>query len=111
MSFVLAFFTCGILCIIAQLMMNIKLIPPVILNVFLALGGLLTPVGIMSWLLDCGGGGCLSVICGAGNAFAQAAYLAVQGLPQMLIVVALLFFVTITIGIIAGEIRFRTKRK
>jgi hypothetical protein len=107
MSFVLAFFVCGALCVMAQIMIDIKLIPPVILNIFLALGGLLTPVGAMTWLLDFGQGGCLCVICGAGNAFAQAAYLAFQGSPKMFIAVALLFFVTITIGIVAGEIRFK----
>lgn len=107
MSFLFAFITCGFLCALAEGLSQAGLIPPVILNVFLGAGGVLTPCGIMGALSAFGCGGFLVVICGAGNAFETAAELTVAGIPTPLILVSLLFLFVILAGIAAGEVRYR----
>ena len=76
MDFIFAFVVCGTLCAIAEALAHIGLKPPIILNLFLALGGILTPCGIIPALSALGRGGFLVVICGAGNAFEAGAELA-----------------------------------
>ena len=108
MSFILAFLVCGLICVVTQILMEaFKMTPPVLLNIVLGLGGILTPIGFMGWLDAVGGGGCLVAICAAGNAFEQAGELTAIGMPAMLIVVIGLFIVTTLLGMLAGEIRHR----
>lgn len=110
-SFVLAFAVCGALCALAQvLVVFVKLLPPHILNIYMALGGLLTPCGAMDWLAAVGGGGFLCIICGAGNAFEVGAGLACHGMPLMVTAVALLFFSTVTLSLVSGELKYRAMR-
>ena len=112
MEFVFAFITCGILCVIAQALFTFAhLNPPQILNLFLALGGLLSPCGFMAWLTAVGQGGANVIISGAGNAFETAATLTMTGNPAMLIIVSLMFFATICIGIALGEVRHCATRR
>lgn len=112
MEYAAAFVTCGLLCVIAQALVTFaRHTPPAILNLFLALGGLLTPCGFMAWLTSAGQGGANVIISGAGNAFATAAALAALGDASMLIIVSLMFFITICLGIAFGEVRYRLERK
>lgn len=108
MIFLMAFIVCGLICVAAQVVMEaFELKPPLVLNLVLGLGGVLTPCGLMGWLDAVGGGGFLVAICGAGNALEQAGELATMGVPFMLIVVCCLFVVTTLLGMAAGEIRHR----
>ena len=110
MIFLMAFLVCGLICVVSQVIMEVfKVKPPVLLNLVLALGGVLTPCGLMGWLNEIGGGGFLVAICGAGNAFEQAGELTVSGMPGMLIVVLGLFIVTTLLGMLGGEIRHRLR--
>lgn len=106
-----SFAMCGILCVLAQLLSFARAKPPHVLNLYLALGGLLTPVGLMGLLVAVAPGGFTAVICGAGNAFEMGAFLSVKGDALMLVAVALLFVVTIVLGQCVGEYRFRALRK
>lgn len=110
-SFACAFAVCGTICVLAQLLMMLpKVTPPVLLNLLLVLGGLLTPCGLMAWLGEAAGGGFLVAICAAGNAFATAGALAASGSPEMLVAILALFAVTTLCGMLAGEFRHRRER-
>lgn len=106
-SLVLAFLACGAICVVAQALMEaFRLAPPVLLNLFLALGGLLTPCGFMALLDALGQGGSLVAICMAGNAFEQAGELLAHGVPIMLLAILGLFASTTLLGMLTGEVRF-----
>lgn len=105
MIFLNAFMLGGILCVLGQLvLMYTKMTPPTLLGVCLALGGILTPFGVMTALGNWAGGGMLVMIFGAGQAIAGSAGACVLGDWAPAIMIALLFALLVALGIISGLI-------
>ena len=108
MMFLNAFILGGILCLLGQLMlMYTKVTPPTLLGICLALGGILTPFGVMTALSNWAGGGMLVMIFGAGQAIAGSAGACVSGNWAPAIMIVLLFAILVVLGIISGLIHAR----
>lgn len=72
MEYVTAFITGGLICVVAQVLIDLtKLTPARIVVLFVALGALLTAVGIYPKLVDFGGAGATVPISGFGYSLAK----------------------------------------
>ncbi|MCF0254030.1 MAG: hypothetical protein HUK26_06850 [Duodenibacillus sp.] len=93
------------LSIVTQLIWMIsKLPPPVLLGVFLALGGVLTPFGIWQAMEAWAPGGFATTVFGAGKAVAESAGAAAHGVWFVPAVIGTLFFVVVMLACLVGEI-------
>ncbi|UWG96643.1 SpoVA/SpoVAEb family sporulation membrane protein [Dehalobacter sp. DCM] len=101
-----AFLLGGILCALFQIFgMFTKLDPPRVLILGVAIGGLLTPFGMLAQLGQWGGAG-LTVMCMAAGSAVTGTTMALLGGNPVPILMILGLFVTLTlIGIVAGLIR------
>lgn len=74
MNYLNAFLTCGILCLIAQLVMDIfKLLPIYLTVIYVMLGSFLEMFGLYDKLIAFGGGGALVPISSFGHSLTHAA--------------------------------------
>lgn len=105
MSFVLAFLVGGLMCALFQVVMMItKLDPPEMLVIGFALGGVLVPTGVITWLEAVGGGGMSIMVLDAGGATFAGFMEILRGNPLPLILVVLLFAVLTAIGCVTGAV-------
>ncbi|SNX55396.1 stage V sporulation protein AE [Thermoanaerobacterium sp. RBIITD] len=79
MDYIRAFIVGGIICVIAQILIDkTKLTPGRILVLYVTLGAILGGIGIYKKLIDIGGAGATIPILGFGNSLAQGAIKAVK---------------------------------
>lgn len=72
MEYVKVFITGGIICVIAQILMDrTKLLPARIVVIYVVLGTLLTGIGIYDYIVDFGGAGATVPIIGFGYALGE----------------------------------------
>ena len=102
MAFVFAFLIGGCVCAIGQLVKELKVPFPVAMVLFIALGGILTPVGLMGWLASLGAGGVVIFACGLGNAAYSTGAAAAAGAPQGMVILVVLLVVLIALGAVLG---------
>ncbi len=79
MNYLFAFLTCGLLCLIAQLLMDtLKLLPIHLTVIYVAAGSLLEAFGIYDMIVEFGGGGALVPISSFGHSLTHAALMATK---------------------------------
>jgi hypothetical protein len=106
LGFVWAFLICGALCAVAQLIFMLTKLPQgIYLVILFSAGALLTPFGIMKWLVTVGGGGCQVLILDAGEAVVSTFAALLGGNPVPFISVLCLFAILFAMGIIGGFIK------
>lgn len=77
MNYLNAFLTCGLLCLIAQLVMDLlKLLPIYLTVIYVAMGSFLEIFGLYDKLISFGGGGALVPISSFGHSLTHAAVVA-----------------------------------
>jgi hypothetical protein len=106
MTILWSFLIGGIVTLIGQLVAETKLPPPWIVVIFIVLGGVLTPFGVTDKLFALGQGANADAI-GPGSAGTgtMLQWLG-TGSPLPFIYVAVLMFVLIVLGAVAGYIRY-----
>jgi hypothetical protein len=102
MSFVFAFLIGGVICALGQIFAELKIPAPVSLAAFIAIGGILTPLNVMGFLLSLGAGGVSVMACGLGNAGFDTGALLALGNPAPLATVLALLVVLIGLGSLCG---------
>ena len=104
MEFIMAFLVGGTLCLLFQIVADATKAPvPLILLVGLALGGILTPFGIMDQLAEWGGAGFTIRVVGAGQAVCATTQAALAGNPWPLLSVIGVFLALTAIGLVCGS--------
>ena len=104
MEILYSFLIGGIICLIAQVMTEIKIPFPVVAIILMAAGGgLLTKLGIFDWLCSLGAGGVNVTAMGAGNGAYAAGTVISQGVVLPLILGAGLNCILIAMGAACGE--------
>ncbi|HIW75021.1 MULTISPECIES: SpoVA/SpoVAEb family sporulation membrane protein [Gordonibacter] len=104
MEFIMAFLVGGALCLLFQLILDVTKAPvPYILLVGLAVGGILTPFGIMDVLANWGGAGFTIMVVGAGQAMCATTQAALAGNPWPLLSVIGVFLVLTVVGLVCGS--------
>lgn len=104
MEFIMAFLVGGALCLLFQLILDVTKAPvPYILLVGLAVGGILTPLGITDMLASWGGAGFTIMVVGAGQAICATTQAALAGSPWPLLSVLGVFVVLTLVGLICGS--------
>ena len=102
MAFVWAFLIGGVICAIGQLFKECRIPNPIALVIFIILGGVLTPIGLMGFLSSLGAGGVCLFACGFGNAAYNTGAALAAGSPAGIIMVALLLVILIALGAACG---------
>jgi hypothetical protein len=106
LAFMWAFLIGGALCAIAQLLLMLTKLPVgVFLVILFAIGAILTPFGVMKWLVILGGAGCQVLILDAGEAVVSTFVALLSGNPLPFISVLCLFVILFAMGIITGFIK------
>lgn len=106
MAFIWSFIIGGIICIIGQLLEEIKVPKPLLLGGFIVLGGILTPLGMINTLSALGSGGVNIMAVGLGSAgFGTGMQLGMGSFAPILMVL-LLLIILIGLGAAGGNIYY-----
>lgn len=106
MAFIWSFIIGAAICLIGQLLMEMKVPAPLLFFGFIALGGILAPFGVIDKLSALGPGGYNIMACGLGTAgFGTAMQLCMGVFPPFVMVLILLIFL-IGLGAAAGNIYY-----
>lgn len=107
MAYLYSFIIGGLLCVLGQLIIEIKVPKPVVLCGFIILGGVLTPFGIFDKLASWGAGSMNIMACGLGNAGIGTAVQACMGIIAPLLMVLCLLIILIGLGSLSGNLYFK----
>lgn len=95
----------GLSVIFQALLMLTKMSMGTFLTCVISLGGILTPFGVMKWLVVTGGGGAQLLIFGYGEAAVSTFGAMMNGMPIPFISLVLVFVFLFVVGIILGAIK------
>ena len=107
MAFIWSFIIGGAICVIGQLLEEIKVPKPLLLAGFIVLGGILAPFGVMDKLSALGSGGVNIMAVGLGSAGFGTAMQLCMGKAAPLVMVLVLLIILIGLGAVAGNIYYK----
>lgn len=102
MVFIYSMLIGGAICAVTQILSEIKIPFPVVAVIMVALGGVLTPVGLLDILNGLGLGGVSVTAVGCGNAAYSAGAAIASGNGMPLVIVTLLLVVIVALGAASG---------
>lgn len=104
MSFIWAMIFGGVICGAVQLLTDLKVPFPLTAILMILAGGILTPAGVMNWVLAAGAGGPNVTAVGCGNGAYSAGAAASAGILAPLVISVILNVTLIAMGAACGLI-------